>query len=97
MNQYSDEYLRILTDIQEKVSDLASRMDRQDSAIRQDLALIRQDVERLREMTPTFVTKVEYEAESGPVKKIVYGLVGIVLTAVVLYIILDGSGIGPGS
>lgn len=97
MTGYSDEYLRILTDIQEKVSDLASRMDRQDSAIRQDLALIKQDVERLRELTPTFITKAEYEAESGPVKKIVYGLVGIVLTAVVLYIILDGSGIGPGS
>lgn len=91
MSQYPDEYLRLLTDIQEKVSDLASRMDRQDAAIRSDLALIKQDVERLREMTPTFVTKTE----NDPIKRIVYGLVGIVLTAVMLYVVLGDSGITP--
>lgn len=71
--------MRLLTDIQYRVSDLATRVETSDAAIRQDLALIKQDVDRLRDLAPSFITRVEF----SPLQKLVYGTVGIILIAVI--------------
>ena len=73
-----DEWVALLREIEAKVNDLDRRLERADSVIRQDLAVIKSDIERLHRMQPEYVTQREYD----PVRRIVFGMVSLVLVAV---------------
>ena len=102
------EWLRLLNDIHEKVTDLGTRLSAEDSAIKTDIAVIKRDVAQLKRMTETFVPRSEIDDikheqedfvtqdEFGPVRRLVYGAVGLLLATVLLYV-LARSGIGTTS
>lgn len=78
---------RRLDDILTRVTDLSSRVDGQDSAIRQDLALIRKDVEYLKEATTQYITRTEFT----PVQKAVYGTIGLLLVSIITFVLVQAG------
>lgn len=46
--------------------------------VREDLKIIQ------TKMDSNFITRVEYNADMGPIKKMVYGLISLVVTSVVV-------------
>lgn len=71
---------RLLADLARKVTDLEHRFDLADQAVADDFREIRGDIARLKELAPSYVTSERYR----PVERLVYGFVGLVLTAVIL-------------
>ena len=74
-----EEWGALLRDIDGRLRDLSNRVDMSDAAIRNDLALIRKDVEQLRENAVDSVRRVEF----APIKTLVFGGAGLILAAVV--------------
>ena len=74
-----EEWGALLRDIDGRLRDLSNRVDMSDAAIRNDLALIRKDVEQLRENAVDHVRRVEFQ----PIKSLVFGGAGLILAAVV--------------
>ena len=74
-----EEWGALLRDIDARLRDLATRVDISDAAIRNDLQLIRKDVEQLREQSADHVKRVEFQ----PIKSLVFGGAGLILAAVV--------------
>ncbi len=71
-----DELLAVLRDMERRIDDMSARLDRADSAIREDLAGLRADVQTIKSQ---YVT----QAEHYPVKTITFSLVGLVMVSVV--------------
>ena len=79
--------LAILRDMERRSDDMSGRLDRADSAIREDLAGLRSDVQHIKSQ---YVSHAEHE----PVRKVVYGLVGLVMVSVVgavLALVIGGA------
>lgn len=86
-----DEFNAILRDLERRLAEISTRLTGADSEIKAELAIIRADIERLRELTPYYVTQHEFR----PVKSIVYGMVSLALSSVflgVLALVLNKGG-----
>jgi len=64
--------------------------------VKADIVEIKQDIKELdKKVALTYLTLVQYEAEVKPMRAIVYGLVGLILTIVItagVYLLINRGG-----
>jgi len=73
-----------INDIQTKLDEFMRKSSNNDIGISKDIEYIKKEVGEIKALVGDhYVTKAEFE----PIKKIVFGLVGLILTAVVVAVV----------